>query len=140
MLLLPALLGQLHWYGRAARLQRALGVRFDDLNLLRCAFVYPTYVPEAMAPLVVQHLVRAGTRAAVSPSQRASAAGARGGPKARAVQLRQVVQRMDSSRQLSPEAELLAAPVESYNQRLEFLGDAVLELITTHHLFVLFAA
>ena len=47
---------------------------------------------------------------------------------------------MDSSRQLSPEAELLAAPVESFNQRLEFLGDAVLELITTHHLFVLFAA
>ena len=56
------------------------------------------------------------------------------------MQLRQVVHRMDSSRQLSPEAELLAAPVESYNQRLEFLGDAVLELITTHHLFVLFAA
>ena len=35
-------------------------------------------------------------------------------------------------------AELLASPLEAHNQRLEFLGDAVLELITTHHLFLLF--
>lgn len=32
---------------------------------------------------------------------------------------------------------LLAAPIEHHNQRLEFLGDAVVELLASHHLFCL---
>merc|ERR1719424_1248950 len=59
--------------------------------------------------------------------------------KARSLRLRQLVHGMEA-KQLSPAVGLRAAPVDAHNQRLEFLGDAVLELIITHHLFLLFAA
>eukprot|EP00966_Prymnesium_polylepis_P247108 5714690-Prymnesium_polylepis.1 len=39
-----------------------------------------------------------------------------------------------------PSDTLLGAPVEYHNQRLEFLGDAVLELVSSHHLYALFEA
>ena len=35
-------------------------------------------------------------------------------------------------------AAVLAAPSEFHNQRLEFLGDAVLEFVSTHHIFCSF--
>ena len=35
-------------------------------------------------------------------------------------------------------AAVLAAPSEFHNQRLEFLGDAVLEFVSTHHIFCCF--
>ena len=50
--------------------------------------------------------------------------------------LRQLVQRME--KQQLTAAAVLAAPSEYHNQRLEFLGDAVLEFVSTHHIFCSF--
>eukprot|EP00908_Phaeocystis_cordata_P004351 Transcript_14737.p2 GENE.Transcript_14737~~Transcript_14737.p2 ORF type:complete len:446 (-),score=153.91 Transcript_14737:1909-3246(-) len=52
--------------------------------------------------------------------------------------MRRLISRMEQSPLCL--AELLAAPVEYHNQRLEFLGDAALEFVTSHHLFCLFAS
>ena len=136
-LLLPALVEHLGWFARAARLQRAIGLRFADLNLLRRAFVNPSYGdrPERLTAAVTRPLVRAGTRAAAP--MRARALG-RLAERLRLRGMRRVVARMEQS-QVSSE-EVLNAPVEFHNQRLEFLGDAVLEFVVGHHLFRLFAA
>ena len=36
-----------------------------------------------------------------------------------------------------PKDAVLSASVEHHNQRLEFLGDSVIELISSHHLFTM---
>ena len=65
-LTLPLVAHQMLWFGRAAILQRALGVAFTDLRLLRRAFVHPSYAehPEAIHPSAGRALARTGTLSA----------------------------------------------------------------------------
>ena len=62
-LTLPTIARQVLWFARAAKLQAAVGVHFQDLNLLRRAFVHPSFCdrPEAFSPAVGRALVRMGT-------------------------------------------------------------------------------
>lgn len=129
-LVLPALLSQVLWFCRAELLQKMLGVRFHDANLLRRAFVHPTLEsrPEGLVRETARALCRVSTRAASQTGKLRETLRLRG--------LRRLVQRMEN-RQLTA-AAVLAAPSEYHNQRLEFLGDAVLEFVSTHHIFCSF--
>ena len=129
-LVLPALLSQVLWFCRAELLQKMLGVRFNDANLLRRAFVHPTLEsrPEGLVRETARALCRVSTRAASRTGNLRETLRLRG--------LRRLVQRME--KQQLTAAAVLAAPSEYHNQRLEFLGDAVLEFVSTHHIFCSF--
>ena len=129
-LVLPALLSQVVWFCRAERLQKMLGLDFHDPNLLRRAFVHPTVEsrPERLVRATARALCRVSTRAASRTGKLRETLRLRG--------LRRLVQRME--KQQLTAAAVLAAPSEFHNQRLEFLGDAVLEFVSTHHIFCSF--
>lgn len=129
-LVLPALLSQVLWFCRAELLQKMLGLRFRDANLLRRAFVHPTLEsrPEGLIRATARALCRVSTRAASRTGNLRETLRLRG--------LRRLVQRME--KQQLTAAAVLAAPSEYHNQRLEFLGDAVLEFVSTHHIFCCF--
>ena len=128
-LLMPVLAQQLLWFMRAANLQRAIGVSFADSQLLRRAFVHPTYgdKPEVLSPQVGRALSRMGTLEAQRRRGLREALRSRG--------LRRLIHRMD--RLPLPKDAVMCACVEAHNQRLEFLGDSVIEFVATHHLFTL---
>ena len=129
-LVLPALLSQVLWFCRAELLQKMLGLQFRDANLLRRAFVHPTLEsrPERHIRATARALCRVSTRAASRTGKLRETLRLRG--------LRRLVQRME--KQELTAAAVLAAPSEYHNQRLEFLGDAVLEFVSTHHIFCSF--
>ena len=123
-LTLPMVVQQLLWFARARLLQERVGVEFHDLNLLRRAFVHPTHGdrPETISREVGVVLTRTGTLAAQHRGRLRETLRARG--------LRRLIAKMEKQ-PLSKDA-VMSAGVEYHNQRLEFLGDAVLEFVASY--------
>ena len=130
LLTLPLVLQQLHWFGRAAKLQAATGIAFADLNLLRRAFVHQTHSRQTDRPHARRWSVmaRAGTLAAQEHTCLRDSLRSKG--------CRRLIARME--KEPLAKDELMTASVEYHNQRLEFLGDAVLQMVASHHVFCLF--
>ena len=128
-LTLPMLAEHMLWWARVPELQRAVGIVVHDRRLFRRAFVHSTHAdkPEVSSPAVGRSLARVGTLDAQQRTKLRASLRSRG--------LRKLLLRME--RQPFAKDALMSACIEPHFQRLSFLGDSVVEMITSHHLFIM---